>query len=231
MRKYFLLLTFALLGFMELSAQPIVSPYQYRKSWFVHLQTGGSFLSTEYGGTFRDYKRHDRYSFYNEAIVGYYFTDAHEMRVSFAYAPRTSLLSPNVYGFHPYTFRDAQVFVDYVVNWHPLGENNTPYNPQLYVGLGGAVTYDFSTPEVDPENPGSYPAEDLAAQVHPLNIVPGLRIGVLFEYDFRNNFGLTVDLGGQFFHDRFNGQDPDRWPVDMQLNATFGVVYHFKRRK
>ena len=31
------------------------------------------------------------------------------------------------------------------------------------------------------------------------------------------------------YPDRFNGQAPDIWPVDIQFNGTVGVVYHFKR--
>lgn len=226
MRKYLLTLTLLLLGLLELSAQPIITPYQYRKRWFVNLQTGVSMLSAEYGRTLKS----KRYSFYNEAIVGYYFTDAHEIRASLAYAPRTSLLSPDAYGVHPYTFSSTQFFVDYVVNWHPLGENNTAYNPQMYVGLGGAVTNHFSDPKNDPESSDYYPDEYLP-RPYPLNILPALRFGVIFEYDFRNNLGLTVDLGGQFYPDRFNGQAPDIWPVDIQFNGTVGVVYHFKKGK
>ena len=234
MRKYILTLTLAVLGLAELAAQPIISPYQYRERWFVNLQTGVSLFSGEYTSGFPKGERNKRYSFYNEAILGYYFTDAHESRASFAYTPRTSLLSPGVFGYRPYRFDSYQFFVDYVINWHPLGENNTAYNPQLYVGLGGAVTNNFSDPfsnlVIDPENPEEYAPEDLF-RPYPLNIVPGIRLGVIFEYDFRNNLGLTVDLGGQFFHDRFNGQDPDMWPFDFVLNGTVGIVYHFKREK
>lgn len=229
-RKYILTLTLAVLGLAELAAQPIISPYQYRKSLFVNVQTGVSLFSGEYTGFFPKGERHRRYSFYNEAILGYYFTDAHEIRASFAYAPRTSLISPGVFGYHPYTFDEYQLFVDYVINWHPLGENNTAYNPQFYVGLGGAVTHNFSDLENVSSSPDDYQDEFLP-NPYPLNIVPGIRLGVIFEYDFRNNFGLTADLGGQFFHDRFNGQVPDIWPVDFTLSATVGIVYHFKRRK
>lgn len=230
MHKYILSLTLVILGITELAAQPIISPYQYRKRWFVNLQTGVSLFSGEYTSSFPKGERHRRYSFYNEAILGYYFTDAHEIRASFAYAPRTSLISPGVFGYHPYSFDAVQFFVDYVVNWHPLGENNTAYNPQMYVGLGGAVTNNFS----DLENIADSSDDDLDGALprpYPLNIVPGIRLGVIFEYDLRNNLGFTVDLGGQFFHDRFNGQDPDIWPFDFVLNGTVGIVYHFKKGK
>lgn len=234
MRKYILTLTLAVLGLAELAAQPIISPYQYRKRWFVNLQTGISQFSGEYSSNFPKGERNKRYSFYNEAILGYYFTDAHEIRTAFAYAPRTSQFSPGAYGYHPYRFDSYQLFVDYVINWHPLGENNTAYNPQFYVGLGGAVTRNFSDPgiilETDPEDPDAFEPEE-GPRPYPLNIVPGVRLGVIFEYDFRNNWGLTVDLGGQFFHDRFNGQAPDTWPWDFLINGTVGVVYHFKRTK
>ena len=230
MRKYILTLTLVLLGIADLAAQPIISPYQYRKRWFVNIQTGVSLFSGEYTSGFPKGERNRRYSFYNEAILGYYFTDAHEIRASFAYAPRTSLISPGVFGYHPYRFDNYQLFVDYVINWHPLGENNTAYNPQMYVGLGGAVTNNFSELE-NISAPADDAPEDYLPRPYPFNIVPGIRLGVIFEYDFRNNLGLTVDLGGQFFHDRFNGQDPDMWPFDFVLNGTIGFVYHFQKGK
>ena len=218
MRKYFFILALALLGAARLSAQPIISPWQYRNRLFLNLQTGTSFFVSENSGALAGNNGYNRFSFYNEAILGYYFTDAHEMRVSLAYAKRAAVMPP-LYGFLPYTFGSTQAFVDYVINWRALGEYNTAYIPQMYVGVGGAVTGGFS--ELDYE-----PIEDLP-HLHTFNIVPALRFGVILEYDFRNNFGLTFDIGAQFYHDRFNGQDPDNWPIDLQYNATFGVVYHF----
>ena len=231
MRKYLFILTIALFGTLELVAQPILTPYQYRQRWFFNYQAGPSFLVSENSQTLANNKRNDRYSFYNEAILGYYFTDAHEIRMSLAYARRASVYPP-MYGFLPYKFSSAQTFVDYVINWHPLGEYNTAYNPQMYVGLGAAVTYGFSKPEYDPSSEFSHAEMDaMLPPVHNLNVVPGFRLGVIFEYDFTDNYGLTVDLGAQFFHDRFNGQAPDSWPLDMQLNGTLGFVYHFKGKK
>lgn len=231
MRKYLLILTLSLLGIMELSAQPILTPYQYRERWFFSYQAGPSFFVSENSATFADHKRYDRYTFYNEAILGYYFTDAHEIRFSWSYARRASVLPP-VFGFLPYSFSSAQTFVDYVINWHPLGEYNTAYNPQMYVGLGGAVTYNFTKPEYNPAEDLSHDQLDaILPPVHPLNILPGLRFGVIFEYDFTDNYGLTFDIGAQVFPDRYNGQNPDRWPIDTQFNGSLGFVYHFKGKK
>ena len=231
MRKYLLILTLSLLGIMELSAQPILTPYQYRERWFFSYQAGPSFFVSENSATFADHKRYDRYTFYNEAILGYYFTDAHEIRFSWSYARRASVLPP-VFGFLPYSFSSAQTFVDYVINWHPLGEYNTAYTPQMYVGLGGAVTYNFTKPEYNPAEDLSHDQLDaILPTVHPLNILPGLRFGVIFEYDFTDNYGLTFDIGAQFFPDRYNGQNPDRWPIDTQFNGSLGFVYHFKGKK
>lgn len=233
MRKYFIILTLVLLGggIHELSAQPILTPYQYRERWFFSWQAGPTFFVSENSSTFADYKRYDRFSFYNEAILGYYFTDAHEIRFSWAYARRASVYPP-VFGFLPYTFNSAQTFVDYVINWHPLGEYNTAYNPQMYVGLGAAVTYGFSKPEYNPsENLTHAQVDAILPPVHALNIVPGLRFGVIFEYDFTDNYGLTLDIGGQLWHDRFNGQNPDNWPIDLAFNGAFGFVYHFEGKK
>ena len=231
MRKYLLILTLSLLGIMELSAQPILTPYQYRERWFFSYQAGPSFFVSENSATFADHKRYDRYTFYNEAILGYYFTDAHEIRFSWSYARRASVLPP-VFGFLPYSFSSAQTFVDYVINWHPLGEYNTAYNPQMYVGLGGAVTYNFTKPEYNPaENLTHDQLDAILPPVHPLNILPGLRFGVIFEYDFTDNYGLTFDIGAQVFPDRYNGQNPDRWPIDTQFNGSLGFVYHFKGKK
>jgi hypothetical protein len=234
MRKIIALFAFAVIGAATLSAQPILTPYQYRNRIFLAVQGGPSLFVSEYCNTFSNHGRGGSlFAPYGEVSLGYYFTDAHIIRVSVGYDKKNAALPPSG-GFFPYSFHSANLFVDYMLNYNALEEVNVPFNVMLYVGLGGGFTAGFSEPEYILNNPETQTVEEVKAwlpTVNPINVVPGIRVGMLFEYDLPNNLGFLFDLGAEAFTDTYNGLEPDTFPLDLQVNATFGLVYHFGKAK
>lgn len=234
MRRILVLFVFAVIGCTALSAQPILTPYQYRHRFFVSAEGGASLFVCDYANVFGNHGRGgDLFSPYGELALGYYFTDAHEIRVSLGYNMKKAVLPPYE-GFFPYKFHSVNFFADYVLNFYPMEELNIPLNPQIYVGLGAGYSFGFSEPEYhlnDPDKQNLDEVKALLPKPYPQNLTPAVRLGFILEYDFPNNLGLVLDCGAMFFGDRYSGQDPLDFPVDIQVNVMMGVVYHLGHSK
>lgn len=229
MRKLLILIVSAVVGATALCAQPITTPYQYRHRLFVAFQGGPSVFVCDYSNVFGNHGHGwDILTVSGQASLGYFFTDAHQIRVSLGYGPKKAVLPPYE-GFFPYKFQSLNLFADYVLSFYPLGEYNVPFNPQFYAGVGMGTTFGFQEPEYHLNNPDEMDLELVKANLqkpYPFNLVPAVRLGGILEYDFPNNLGVFFDFGAEFFGDRYNGLDVIDFPVDIQINATFGVVYH-----
>ena len=229
MRRLLILIVFAVMECSVLSAQPILTPYQYRHRLFMSVQGGMSLFVCDYSNVFGNHGHGgDVFAPVGQVSLGYYFTDAHQIRFSVNYAPKKGALPP-FEGFFPYSFQGVNFFVDYILSFYPLEEMNIPFNPQFYAGLGGGYSFGFGNQEYylnDPENQDLEVVKAGLPELYPQNLVPGVRVGVILEYDFPSNLGLIFDAGAEFLGDRYNGQDVMDFPLDIQINATFGVVYH-----
>ena len=63
------------------------------------------------------------------------------------------------------------------------------------------------------------------------NLLPGLRFGGIIEFDSPSGFGWYIDGGVECFSDWYNGLEPDRFPIDMILKLSFGIIYHIPSAK
>lgn len=230
MRKLLILIASAVLGCTVLGAQPITTPYQYRHRLYAQVQGGPSLFVCDYSNVFSNHGRPGGlFTYTGEVSLGYYFTDAHQLRLSLGYGPKNAVLPPYE-GFFPYKFQSLSLFADYVISFYPLEEYNVAFNPQFYAGVGAGYTFGFGNYEYYLNDPETQNLEEVVAALqhpYPQNLAPAVRLGALLEYDFPNNLGLIFDFGAEFYGDRYNGQDVMDFPVDIQINATFGVVYHF----
>ena len=84
--------------------------------------------------------------------------------------------------------------------------------------VGGAFTHGFTEVE--------HPLQELSNN----NIVPGFRLGAIFEYDYKSGFGWFFDLGAEAFLDRYDGQMPMTFPLDINAKLSLGIIYHFPLR-
>ena len=219
MRTVLTLLSALALSAGVLHAQHHLTPYEYGHGAALSVQGGPLFFYGEYSNLLGDYGQAGKmFAPFGEVSFSYFFNDAISLRTSASYGLRkTGVLEPSA-GFYPYQFDVVQLFADYVVNFYTLGEYYIAFNPLLYVGLGAAGSFGFS----DPGHP--------YLTLHPRNLVPGFRLGGILEYDFRNGTGVFTDLGLEWFTDRYNGQDPDSFPIDMNIRLGFGVIWHFGYR-
>lgn len=219
MRKTLLLVAVLLLGSTSLFAQR-TTPYKYGHRWYFSVQGGPSFYDGDYTYVFRHEGR------WAEPIVpdgafslGYNFTDAHELRFTAMYAKNRANCVSIMEDLYPHTFKSASLFADYVLSFNALGEFYTEFNPKIYLGVGGAYTFEFS----DPHHPTMVLTDP--------NLVPGFNFGTIMEYDFPSGLGLFADLGFMFLIDPGDGQGWIYFPLDMDIALNFGIVYHFKRSK
>lgn len=224
MRKFALLLAILFLGTTQLSAQ-VGTPYKYGHRWDFALMGGPVLFDSDYSDMFiGHYMSPSIFSLVGTAALGYNFTDGHGMRFLANYGRRHGLM-PADFGFYPFTFSSVEVFGDYVLNYRGLGEYYTPFCPKMYVGPGMAYSYDFRTSW----EPDEYPALD--EYLSRSNVVPAFHFGMILEYNFKSGLGIITDIGLLFFMDTYDGLPFISFPVDLEISAMFGLVYHFKRPK
>ena len=222
MRKIVTLFVALLLTTLAFASKPLparYSPYQYGHRWYFSLQGGPALLSTEHiDSYFKNGRGWEAISWQGALSFGYYFSDAWDLRISGSYTYSADACSPYK-GFYPYHFHAAHLFADMMLNLTALAEYNTPFNPKLYLGVGGAYT--FGATKVN----HLYEVPDFP------NLTPAFRLGSVFEFNARSGWGWFLDLGAEAFTDWYNGLEPDGFPLDLQFNVSFGLVYHFGNAK
>lgn len=222
MRKFALVVTALLMTLFSVTASPRlkpVSPYQYGHRWYFSLQAGPMVSVGEYSSTFAKNDRPwDILSWHGALSIGYNFNDAWDLRISGSYSYNPGCLNPYA-GFYPYHFQAAHLFADAIINPNGLAELNIPFSPKFYLGLGAAYTHNFTEVE--------HPFQTLSPQ----NIVPGVRLGGIAEWDSPGGFGWFIDLGVEGFWDWYNGQTPEGFVLDLEFKLSLGIIYHFPLAK
>ena len=218
MRKIALVVAALLMTMVSVAAGPRlkpISPYQYGHRWYFSLQGGPMVSVGEFSSAFAENNHPwDILSWHGALSIGYNFNDAWDIRFSGSYSHNSGALNPYA-GFYPYHFKAAHFFTDAIINPNGLAELNIPFSPKFDLGLGAAYTFGFT--ETD------HPFQVLS----PRNIVPGVRLGGIAEWDSPSGFGWFIDLGAEGFMDRYNGQEPDGFPLDLEFKLSFGIIYHF----
>ena len=216
MRRILAVIAIIVAGTASMQARKHLTPYEYGRSLFISVQGGPLYFNGDYSHAFKKYDEPLKLlAPFGEFAAGYYFDNAQAVRVSLSYSRKHGSLEP-VSELYSYKFSTAHVFADYMINLNTIGEYYIPLNPYLYAGLGAAHTFSFTDPE--------HPYQTLTSG----NTVPGARFGALIEYDFPNRLGIFGDAGLDFFPDRYNGQEPVSFPIDMNIHLGFGVVWHLK---
>lgn len=217
MKKLAVILGLLLLGATSLSARFYTTPYQFGHRWNIAFQGGALFFVGEYSESYGQNSRGwEQFTWQAGVSLGYSFTNAHEMRINVNYARPNSAGLPYG-GFYPYSFRSIHGFVDYLLNFNGLAEEDQGFNPRIYVGLGAAYTWEPSAFE--------HPFQELREP----NIVPAVRLGTVLEYDTTKGVGFFLDLGVEGFTDWYNCQEPVSFPLDIHLKATLGMIIHFPK--
>lgn len=219
MKKTAVLLALLLLGATSLSARYYTTPYQFQKRWNIAFQGGPMLFYGEYSETFGSNGRGwDNFCLFSGVSIGYNFTNAHEMRVNVNYARPNSAGMPYG-GFYPYSFRSIHGFVDYLINFNGLAEEDQAFNPRIYVGLGVAYAWDHSE--------FTHPFQGLKDY----SVSPGVRLGTVMQYDSTKGVGLFLDLGLEGYTDWYNCQEPVAFPLDIQFKVSLGIIIHFPKAK
>lgn len=191
------------------------SPFQYSHRWYFSFQAGPVLSATQYMDSFwKNGKGFDALSWSGALAFGYNFTDAWDLRISGVYGYNAGALSP-YNGFYPYRFHAAHLFADIILNYNALAEYNVPFNFKTYIGLGAACTFGFSNV--------MHPYQVLDAP----NLTPAVRIGAIFEYDYKSGFGWFADIDLEAYTDWYNGHESDNSPLDMGFKLSLGIIYHF----
>ena len=218
MRKIAAVVVALMVATMAFAAKPRlkpVSPYQYGHRWYISLQGGPMISVGEFSSSFSENGHGwDLLSWHGALSLGYNFNDAWDLRISGSYSYNPGALNPYA-GFHPYHFQAAHLFADAIINFNGLAEYNISFNPKVYMGLGAAYTHSFTATD--------HPFQTLS----PRNVVPGVRLGGIAEFDSPNGFGWFIDLGAEGFFDWYNGQAPEGFLLDMEFKLSFGIIYHF----
>lgn len=218
LRKILLLLTAILLTVPAFCAKPrtrAVSPYQYGGRWYISAQIGPQFLPAENIDSYWKFgKGWKIFSPFAGMSLGCNINDVWDLRLAGNYGYHVGACNP--YGeFFPYNFKVVSAFLDASVNCYAMGENYDPNTFKLYMGLGAGYTFGFS--EVD------HPYQVVQGP----NLVPGFRFGGIWEFDTPGGFGWFIDLGLEFFGDWYNGLEPIKFPIDVNMKLSFGILYHF----
>lgn len=225
MKKILILIVALLsLGTTAYSARPYItptSPYQHGHRWFLSVQGGPKIGLYDHIGSFFNYERGwEAVTPHGSLSFGYNFDDAWSLRISGGYSYNAGACSPYQGQFYPYNYSAAYAFVDGILNYPALCEINKAFNTKFYAGLGGAYTFGFTDP--------GHPFETLNTN----NFVPGLRLGVILEYDFPGGLGLFADIAAENFLDRYDGYATGTAiALDSALKLSFGVIYHLKNPK
>jgi len=222
--------TALMVGVVSLSAQPAEPAPSHARSIFVSLQGGTALDIYENAFSYRENGQLLKlFTFEGAVSVGYDFNDSYGIRLQGAFgndAGACNTRQTAARGFYPYSFRHVTAFADVLINLNGLSGRVTAFRPKLYAGVGGAYTFGFT----DSKHPWQ--------KVTPKNIVPGFRGGFITEYDFPSGFGFFADLGGEAFHDMYNGLRPTKedqeayegyagFPLDLRGRLSLGIIYHF----
>lgn len=231
MRKCIMLAATLLLCAVPLFAQRTpLTPYEYGHRWYFVFQGGPLYFSSEYNGNLiAEGRIGELFSVGAGLGMGYNITDAHEIRFIGNYSRKTAVCEPYIPDVddlsdvsvttYTYKFRTINFFADYLLNYNALAENFVPFTAKIYGGLGFGYSYDFT----EPGNPEVW--------VRDPNLVPGLNLGFILEYDFKDGFGLYSDLGAAVYYDRYNGIAPIGFPLDLEAYLQVGLIYHFPLKK
>ena len=222
LRKIFLLLavlSLSIPGSGAKSRTKAMSPYQYGGRWYISAQIGPQFLPAENIGSYWKYGHGWKiFSPFAGAALGYNINDVWDLRLAGNYGYHVGACDP--YGdFFPFNFKVASAFVDASVNCNAMGENYARTTIKAYLGLGAGYTFGFS--KVD------HPYQVVEGP----NLVPGARFGGIMEFGSPGGFGWFVDLGMELFTDWYNGLEPVKFPIDVNMKLSFGIVYHFRGAK
>ena len=230
-----------LLGVVSLSAQSKEPAPSHARSIFVSLQGGTALDIYENAFSYRENgKTLDLFTFEGDFAIGYDFDDVYGVRVHAAFgndAGACNVRETSGGGFYPYAFRHVTVFADVLLNLNGLAGRVTAFRPKLYAGVGGASTFGFH-----PTDGNAYYSQ--TGKYHPWqsiqekNIVPGFRAGFIAEYNLPSGFGFFADLGGEAYHDMYNGLMPSKedqknyegyggFPMDLRGRLSLGIIYHF----
>jgi len=162
------------------------------------------------------------------------FGNIFEGRLSLSYGRNSSAnnsLNTSSRAFYPYTFRSINLFGDLVLkglDQHFSANHFGVFFPKIYVGIGGAYTFDFTD--------SGHPWQGVTDP----NFSFGVRLGFIGEYDFSPHFGMYLDLRAEGFMDNYNGLQPTSadqdlfeegyagFPFDLRISASFGLIYRFK---
>ena len=219
MYRRIVLLTAALLCsltcFAGSSRKSRVSPFQYGNRWYISLQAGPQVTFSENSGSFSTKGNGwDQFTWQAGAAIGYNFTDAFYVRLSANYGRNVGALTPFA-GYYPYHYNAFGIFADAMFNFNALGELNVPLQPKFYAGLGAALGIGYESPK--------HPFQVTEGP----NLVPGIRLGFILEYDYPGGFGWFFDFATEGFTDWYDGLDPEGFPFDVNLKLSFGIIYHF----
>lgn len=158
--------------------------------------------------------------------LGYDFTHRLGARISASYGKNAGACNTEQTsreGFYPYTFSSVNFFADAVLN---LGRSGSWFSPKLYIGIGGAHTFNFSDP--------GHPWQTLSDS----NTAFGLRGGFIAQFDLSSRLGIFANLCAEAYNDIYNGLRPNEkdqgkasgyagFPWDLRGIASLGVVFHF----
>ncbi|MBR5176819.1 MAG: hypothetical protein IKW89_12965 [Bacteroidales bacterium] len=218
-------------GAAALSAQNTVPAPSQARQVFVSLQGGPVLDIYENAFSYRENGRTlDLFTLQGAFSIGYEINDVYGLRLQAGIgkdAGACNVRQTSGGGFYPYSFRHVAIFADVLLNLNGLAGKITAFRPKLYAGVGGAHTYGFS----DAKHPWQ--------KVNGKNTIPGFRGGFIAEYSFPSGLGFFADLGGEAYHDMYNGLMPTKeeqknyegyggFPLDLRAALNFGIVYHFK---
>lgn len=229
MRKTLICIAALLIGATSGFAQNKAA-YDYTGRFNVSVQGGMSYsLSENHFGYYDNHKVKDLFNLQGSVSLGYDFSPAFGLRLNVNYGKNSAACNIREtadHVFRPYDFSNIDFFADAMLNLFGMTEETGPFAIKLYAGLGWAYTFGFSDPE--------HPWQDL----HQTNGSLGMRLGGIFEYDFKSGFGIFADVSGAAYTDRYNGLEPENedqeafngyagFPFDLKAQLSLGVIYHF----
>ena len=194
MKKIFSLFIFAVAAGFSLAAQETPS-----RPFNISIQGGGLFSINENSFSYSDNgKTMNLFTSQGAIAFGYDFSQRFGIRISVSHGKNASacnVLQTSARGFYPYSFSSVNYFADAMLD---LGKEISRFSPKLYIGIGGANTYNFT----DSGHPWQKVSKNNAAF--------GFRGGFIAQYDFSDYFGIYADLCGEAYTDRYNGLIPTR---------------------
>ena len=204
------------------------------KPVFITVYGGPTFSINENGGAFfQENCPTDLIDWAQGGIsAGYYFSNRYGTRIALEYSDNISANNHDetfAPGLFKYTFRSAAVFADFIINGGNM-EKIKKFNWRPYFGVGGAYTFDFNRIYNEAAHMTAHPWQGFTTD----NVCLAFRYGLILEYQFSEAFGIYLDGTHEWFTDNYNGVSPKDFsgkhagfPLDMKLNANFGVAIHF----